>query len=180
VSAKRNDTAGVIAPPPLIYALALGAALLLHRLVALHLLSYRRIALWLVGGVLIRHRAERQHRCHNHVPKSSHRYLADPPTSRLVLSGPYRYSRNPDYIGQLVLSLGITLVANTWWPILLLPPVLGLIECGVVRREEKYLETKFGQEYRNYKQCVHRWLWGTASAPDWREDTWRLVEAGSA
>ena len=80
------------------------------------------------------------------------------PTSRLVLTGPYRYSRNPDYIGQLVLYLGIALAANTWWPIWLLPPVLAVVERGVVFREERYLEAKFGREYEDYKRSVPRWL----------------------
>jgi protein-S-isoprenylcysteine O-methyltransferase Ste14 len=80
------------------------------------------------------------------------------PTAHLVRTGPYRYSRNPDYIGQIVLYVGIALVVNTWWAIFVLPVVLVAIQFGVIRREEHYLEARFGQEYRDFKARVPRWL----------------------
>ena len=54
--------------------------------------------------------------------------------------------------------LGIALVANSWWPLLLLPLVLVVVQRGVIEREERYLEARFGQEYRDYKVRVRRWL----------------------
>jgi protein-S-isoprenylcysteine O-methyltransferase Ste14 len=80
------------------------------------------------------------------------------PTTRLVRNGPYRYSRNPDYIGQTLLYVGIALALNTWWPLFLLAPTLVAAHFGVIRREERYLEAKFGQEYRDYKKRTPRWL----------------------
>ena len=76
----------------------------------------------------------------------------------MVCIGPYRYSRNPDYLGQLLVYIGATLVANSWWPIFLVPVVLVAIQRGVVQREERYLEAKFGREYRHYTDRVRRWL----------------------
>jgi len=73
---------------------------------------------------------------------------------RVVRTGPYRYSRNPDYVGQVLAYLGATLVANTWWPMFLAPVVIVAIQRGVVRREERYLEGKFGREYRDYSDRV--------------------------
>ena len=69
-----------------------------------------------------------------------------------------RYSRNPDYVGQTLAYLGITIAADSWWPVILLPAVLLVIQFGVVRREEAYLEAKFGDAYRGYKKQVRRWL----------------------
>jgi protein-S-isoprenylcysteine O-methyltransferase Ste14 len=80
------------------------------------------------------------------------------PTTQLVRSGPYRYSRNPDYIGQTLLYVGIALALNTWWPLFLLPPTLVAVHFGVIRREERYLEAKFGQDYRDYKNQTPRWV----------------------
>src|SRR5262249_58742044 len=80
------------------------------------------------------------------------------PTTRLVHIGPYRYSRNPDYLGQILVYIGASLAANTWWPLFLSPLVLVAIQRGVVRREERYLEAKFGREYRDYMDRVPRWL----------------------
>jgi protein-S-isoprenylcysteine O-methyltransferase Ste14 len=80
------------------------------------------------------------------------------PTTHFVTTGPYRYTRNPDYIGQTLTYVGIAIVANSWWPLFLLPLVLLVVQRGVVRREERYLEVKFGQEYRDYMARVPRWL----------------------
>jgi protein-S-isoprenylcysteine O-methyltransferase Ste14 len=80
------------------------------------------------------------------------------PTARLVFSGPYRYSRNPDYIGQALVYVGVALVANSWWPLFILPVVVFVVQRFVIEREERYLEAKFGQEYREYRARVRRWL----------------------
>ena len=58
----------------------------------------------------------------------------------------------------MMIYLGAAVAAGTWWPFLLLPLLLVAIQRGVVRREERYLEAKFGQEYRDYKARVPRWL----------------------
>jgi protein-S-isoprenylcysteine O-methyltransferase Ste14 len=57
-----------------------------------------------------------------------------------------------------LIYLGLTLVANTWWCFPLLIPVLSLIHFGVVAREERYLERKFGESYREYRLRVRRYL----------------------
>jgi len=80
------------------------------------------------------------------------------PTSRLVSSGIYRLSRNPMYIGFTLWYLGSTCWLNSLWPLLLLPVVLLFVHYGVVLREERYLERKFGEEYREYEGRVRRWL----------------------
>lgn len=79
-------------------------------------------------------------------------------TKRIVRTGPYRYSRNPDYLGQIVVYVGATLVTNTWWPMFLAPFVLVTIQHRVVQREERHLEAKCGREYRDYTARVPRWL----------------------
>jgi protein-S-isoprenylcysteine O-methyltransferase Ste14 len=76
----------------------------------------------------------------------------------LVSGGPYRLTRNPDYIGQLLVFAGSALAANTAWPIVLLPGVLAAIDRGVVRQEEQYLESKFGAAYADYAARVPRWF----------------------
>jgi protein-S-isoprenylcysteine O-methyltransferase Ste14 len=86
-------------------------------------------------------------------------------TTRFVRHRPYRFTRNPDYIGQTLIYGGIAVVVNSWWPLLLLPLALLVVHYGVVRREERYLEAKFGQEYRDFTARVPRWLsWRPRSA----------------
>jgi protein-S-isoprenylcysteine O-methyltransferase Ste14 len=76
---------------------------------------------------------------------------------QLVLRGPYAVSRNPMYLAWAVVYLGIALVANAVWPLLLLPGVL-LATHLVVVREERLLEGRFGAAYRSYKTSVRRYL----------------------
>ncbi len=80
------------------------------------------------------------------------------PTTRVVSDGPYRFSRNPMYLGLTLLYLGVAFLVTSLWAILLLVLVLGIINWHAIAREERYLEAKFGDEYRNYRHRVRKWL----------------------
>jgi len=80
------------------------------------------------------------------------------PTSAIVTGGPYRYTRNPMYIGMTVLYVGLALGFDLVWALILLPAILIVIRFYVVAREERYLEGKFGDEYLAYKRRVRRWV----------------------
>jgi protein-S-isoprenylcysteine O-methyltransferase Ste14 len=80
------------------------------------------------------------------------------PTTALVTSGPYHLSRNPMYVGMGFLYAGLALSLGVIWALPLLPLVLFAIDRLVIAREERYLEGKFGEEYRDYKRRVRRWL----------------------
>ncbi len=80
------------------------------------------------------------------------------PTTAIVTSGPFRFSRNPLYMALTLLYLGLTLAVNTWWGIVVLIPLLILMHRGVILREERYLEAKFGESYRKYCSKVGRYL----------------------
>src|SRR5919199_2043301 len=80
------------------------------------------------------------------------------PTSRLVTDGPFRYSRNPGYLGGAMMYAGIASLTNALWVILLLPVMLLVMQRTVIEREERYLERKFGEEYLHYKARVRRWI----------------------
>ena len=79
------------------------------------------------------------------------------PTTALVTGGPYRYSRNPLYISLFLAYAGIGIVADNLWILALGVPLFLIMRYGVVAREERYLERKFGQAYRDYKASVRRW-----------------------
>jgi protein-S-isoprenylcysteine O-methyltransferase Ste14 len=80
------------------------------------------------------------------------------PTTAIVTSGPYRFSRNPLYVALTLLFVGLTFVVNTWWGIVVLVPLVIVMHYGVVRREERYLEQKFGEPYRQYRSRVRRYV----------------------
>jgi protein-S-isoprenylcysteine O-methyltransferase Ste14 len=80
------------------------------------------------------------------------------PATVLVVHGPFRFSRNPQYLSVTILYLGVAISVNALWPIVLLPVVLLVFTIGVIWREERYLERRFGERYLRYKARVRRWL----------------------
>ena len=80
------------------------------------------------------------------------------PTTAIVRTGAYRFSRNPIYLAFSLLQLGIAIWVGSWWLVATLAIAVALIHYVVVPREERYLEARFGAEYRDYKAAVRRWL----------------------
>lgn len=80
------------------------------------------------------------------------------PARQLVAWGPYRFTRNPMYVGLTALYLGLTLLLNMAWPLVTLPVVLIVMTVVVIRREERYLRQAFGGDYEAYCRRVRRWL----------------------
>ncbi len=153
-----NDHAGVIVLPPLAIVPTLVAGLLLHFLwTPLSLLPEWWIGHavgWplVVAGVLLSAWAIR----------TMFRAGEDPdpykPTTAIVANGPYALSRNPIYVSFNAVYVGIALVVNTLWPIMFLPVGIALLHYRVIAREESYLERVIGDEYRQYKARVRRWV----------------------
>jgi hypothetical protein len=83
-------------------------------------------------------------------------FRTERPTTAIVTDGPFRYTRNPIYVALTLLYLGIGTVLNALWVLLLIVPVMVLMQLGVIAREERYLERKFGDEYLRYKARVRR------------------------
>ena len=79
-------------------------------------------------------------------------------TTAVVAAGPYRYTRNPMYLGVACVQIGVGLVLREGWVLLMLPPVLAIIDLHVIRREEAYLERKHGDAWTDYARRVRRWL----------------------
>ena len=82
------------------------------------------------------------------------------PTTALATDGIFSWTRNPLYIGGTLVMFGIALVFAIDWLLLLIPPSLLILHFGVVRREEEYLERKFGDPYRRYRLNVARYGFG--------------------
>ncbi len=76
----------------------------------------------------------------------------------LVVTGPYARTRNPLYLGTLMIMLGIGIGTNMPWFLIAAVPVMAIIHYGVVLREEAYLEDLFGERYRTYRAGVRRWV----------------------
>lgn len=78
------------------------------------------------------------------------------PTTSIVRSGPYRFSRNPIYVALALFNLGIAVSLGSWWLLMTLAVSISVIATSVVPREERYLETRFGSTYGSYKSSVRR------------------------
>lgn len=154
-AAPAKEHAGVIAPPPLLYLVPLLIGLWLERRIPLAILP----AAWaiLVGALcilagMIGLWAILTFR------RAGTRPEPWKPVTALVVSGPYRLTRNPMYAGFTLIYLGVAAIVNTAWPLLFLPVILPVLHFGVIRREEAYLERRFGDDYRAYRNRVRRWL----------------------
>ena len=153
--AAGRDVPGVIAPPPVIYALAIAIGIVLHRSFPHAMLPApwaRPLALLFfvtglagIAAVVAFRRAG----------TSPNPYRS---SSQLVTTGIYRISRNPMYVGFTLGYLAVACWFNSVWLFLLLPVVLLVMLYGVILREEAYLERQFGEEYRAYRGRVRRWL----------------------
>ena len=80
------------------------------------------------------------------------------PTTMIVRTGPYRWSRNPIYLSFSLLQLGIAVWVNSLWLLVTLIPAVALMSFVVIPREERYLEIRFPSDYLPYKASVRRWL----------------------
>ena len=80
------------------------------------------------------------------------------PTTTIVRTGPYRWSRNPIYLAFSLLQLGVAFWVNSLWLLVTLVPAVALMSFVVIPREEQYLETRFASDYLPYKASVRRWL----------------------
>ena len=80
------------------------------------------------------------------------------PTTTIVRTGPYRYSRNPIYLSFSLLQVGVACWVNSLWLLVTLMPAVALMSCMVIPREEHYLESRFPSDYLPYKAAVRRWV----------------------
>jgi len=89
-----------------------------------------------------------------------HRTTVNPykAASSLCTGGPFRFSRNPIYVGDWFILAGASLLLATGWPLLFAPLIWAMLRYGVIRHEEAHLEAKFGDDYRTYRARVRRWL----------------------
>ena len=151
-----KDNPGLPIPPPLLFVLPILAAIPLERLYptmlaagAVRWISGCSIVVFgmvlNVAGFVTQRRAG-----------------TDPipfrPTTRIVTHGVYRYTRNPMYVGFALCTLGIAILSDSLWMVAAVPIGLVLTNVLIVTREERYLERKFGDEYRQYQRQVRRWL----------------------
>lgn len=156
---ERKPGPGIKVPPPAIFVVTfLIAAFLEAALLRIRILEHSTSALRMTGygllaaGVAIAVWGALTFRRHHTS------VLPFRAATALVQSGPYRFTRNPMYLGMTIAHLGGALALNAMWPIILLPMALVLLYRLVIRKEEAHLAEVFGEEYAGYRRRVRRWL----------------------
>jgi len=156
-----RDTAGVIAPPPLLALAAIVFGLLLDGLFPAYVLTVLldfddriliAIVLALAGAALAVPAVLAFRRAGTHVEPWK-------PASALVTRGIFRFVRNPMYVGLIVLVAGIAVALASDWTLVMTVALAVTLHYGVVRREERYLAAKYGERYRDYCARVSRYGW---------------------
>lgn len=153
------DHPGVIAPPPLLFLTALLAGVAVSRwtawTVAVPLAPPVRVALGLAlvlpGAALAVWAIRTMRRARTPVEPWR-------TPQALVTTGPFARSRNPIYVAMATITAGLAVALDALPALALLAPALLVLRQGVVLREERYLEPRFGDEYRAYTARVRRWL----------------------
>ena len=156
-SGNFRDSSGAAVRPPIVWALTVVAGLVLDWLYPLPFLPAAAPNGWvgaivfLAGLALLIWAAMAFRRAGTHVQTIQ-------PTIKIVTDGPYRYSRNPIYIGMFLGLIGLAVGFDSLWLLILLVVFYLVIRYGVVAREEAYLDGKFGDVYLAYTARIRRWL----------------------
>ena len=159
-TAKGRDHPGLIMPPPFFLAIAFVVAIALDWATRLNFLAPAALGspqLWIGAlicaaaiAVAVAGATEFRRTGTNVVPSQ--------PALRLVTSGPYRFTRNPMYLGMIVMQAGLGLVFSVEWALILVPVLWLAFDRLVVAREEAYLTAKFGQQYKDFLVRTRRWI----------------------
>jgi protein-S-isoprenylcysteine O-methyltransferase Ste14 len=156
---ERNDNPRVIAFPPLIWAVTVFISLVVHFFVVRLPMSILpraislgiAIVLFIIAPLLAIPAIWRMKAAGTNVHPSE-------PTTTIVRGGPYRFTRNPMYLALTLLQIGVAFVLNDAITFLFAAALALTLHFGVILREERYLEAKFGEEYLALKRSVRCWI----------------------
>jgi protein-S-isoprenylcysteine O-methyltransferase Ste14 len=152
----EQEIAGVVAPPPLIFLAGLIVGFALEAL--LPGVDLPALVEWGLGSLLVVAGLALLLWFNTSFSRKGTAVEPWKPTTAIVTSGPYRFTRNPAYLGMALTYVGIALLSSALWVLVPLPVVLAVIDRGVIAREERYLERRFGEEYLGYKRTARRWV----------------------
>lgn len=144
--------------PPILFGTAIAAALLLDRFVGILPKAGSGLAFWIAGGLLAAaavaldfwalktlwasHTTAMPHRC----------------ASRLVTDGPFRYSRNPIYLGYTLMTIAFGLLTGNAWFFVTAIAAAAVTNIIAIRCEEMHLLARFGVDFERYCKRTRRWI----------------------
>jgi len=159
MSEQTSDHSNVVVFPPVVPIVTIALGVVLQWVfplgVLVHFDQFQRAAIGLslfIIGALISSTGSVT------LTRSKTNVLPSRPTLKIVSAGIYKWTRNPIYVGGTFAMVGIAVAFALDWLVLLQVPAHLILHYGIIRREERYLEQKFGDEYRSYKTRVPRYL----------------------
>ena len=154
----KEDNPGVYIPPPLIYAGIFMAAVFLQKRFAIDVSVFRKPLTQVTGVIFLLAALFFMVRSLWQFIQTRNTIIPIKPASSLNTTGIFHITRNPMYLGLILLYLSLTCLIGNWWNIILLPLLLLIVQQYVIKREEKYLARRFGQDYDDYRHAVRRWI----------------------
>lgn len=151
-----TDNAGVIAPAPVLYGIAFAVGLTAEQIAPTQLLSFP-VSAWLgftfvaIAIAIVASAFQALHKAHT-------AFDARKPTTQVVTTAAFGFTRNPTYLSLTLLLIGIAFVISSLWVLFSVIPAVVATQWGVISREERYLKEKFGEDYNRYTAKVRRWI----------------------
>ena len=155
---NKPDSPRVYIPPPLLYVLIFIAAVFIQKEIPIEDALFQLVTTKIAGIVLLIIALFFLVRSLRQFFQSKNTLILIKPASSLQTNGIYSISRNPMYVGLTIVYLGVTCFIGNWWNIIPFPLLLLIVQEYIIKSEEKYLEREFGQQYREYRKRVRRWL----------------------
>ena len=153
---SEADTPKVRIFPPLVYLAGLVVGHVVNWWLPAEVLPVRTA--WIVGAILVVLGLGLAASAMGIFRRSGTTIRPDRASTSLVIAGPYKFTRNPMYVGMAIAYLGLAIADRSLWSLILLPVVLLIIRRAVITNEEAFLERRFGSAYTGYKAKVRRWL----------------------
>ena len=155
---KTTDSPGIHFPPPVIYAVIFLAAVFIQKKISIDDHFFKSRMIFVIGILFFLLAVYYIARSMNQFIQTKNTIIPNKPAESLQTTGIYHSTRNPMYLGLVMVYLGLSCLIGNWWNIILLPLLLLIIQEYIIKKEEKYLARKFGQEYIDYSRQVRRWL----------------------
>ena len=158
MSNKKKDNPGIFIPPPLIYAAIFFLSILMQKIIPINNSFFDSRNATITGIVLIAIALLFILPALIKFVQSKNTLVTIKSATSLQTKGIYSLTRNPMYMGLLILYSGIAMLGGNWWTFIFIPLIIIIVQSYVIRGEENYLQRAFGEEYNAYRKKVRRWI----------------------
>jgi len=158
MSNKKKDNPGIFIPPPLIYAAIFFLSILMQKIIPINNSFFDSRNATIAGIVLIVIALLFILPALIKFVQSKNTLVTIKSATSLQTKGIYSLTRNPMYMGLLILYSGIAMLEGNWWTFIFIRLIIIIVQSYVIRGEENYLQRAFGEEYNAYRKKVRRWI----------------------